>query len=528
MNVKLIKNKKVLFILLVLIILCGVILRFFIIRHDIAGDEAVFGLMAKHIMEGREYPLYMWEAHYSGTLSAYIIAISFKIFGVSSFSYKIAGLLLFIPYIIFIYMLAKKIFDSNVGLLSTLFVAVSPVFVSIYLATILGVYIEGLICGTIILLLCCYIVSSEINLSIFMLLGFVSGLGLWLSPHVVPFFITALIVIVLKFKKDIFSKYTILLLIFFIVGYLPAIIYNFYHPTSSFYHFAGRVLELNRSVLLAPDFNRIVFSKIIWRISTVPGSLINMYTLILPLIGLQKYITNSFIIWSLIIIIYLSSFVYIIYLRKKLLSSKVLPLDVLFIFVIIFVLFYCFFVGEFRSRYLLPLSIVLPIILSVLFLNIKKISNMLFYVLLVFVLSVNFAGVLNNIKLKSISYDNLVSFLEENKLLYGYSEYFTSYPIVFKSSEKIIVSPCAVDSISERYPLYTNAVHSASDIFYVFNLNTHPQVIALIEQRLKILNISYKRKYIYPFIVYYKFSRIISPNELKLELKSPCSGIITD
>lgn len=43
----------------------------------IGADEAVGGLMALNIAEGRDFPLLLWEAQYAGTLLSYLGALLF-------------------------------------------------------------------------------------------------------------------------------------------------------------------------------------------------------------------------------------------------------------------------------------------------------------------------------------------------------------------------------------------------------------------------------------------------------------------
>jgi hypothetical protein len=87
------KNKAALFILLAVILL-GIVARIaFLFPPGIPdGDCAVFALMAKHIVELKEFPIYVPLAHYNGTLVSYIGAFFFLVFGVSSLSFSLAGL----------------------------------------------------------------------------------------------------------------------------------------------------------------------------------------------------------------------------------------------------------------------------------------------------------------------------------------------------------------------------------------------------------------------------------------------------
>ena len=51
------------------------------LAHGLESDEAVVGLMAKHISEGRELPVFYYGQPYLGSLEAFLVAGSFKLFG---------------------------------------------------------------------------------------------------------------------------------------------------------------------------------------------------------------------------------------------------------------------------------------------------------------------------------------------------------------------------------------------------------------------------------------------------------------
>ncbi len=523
------RNMRV-FIFLLLIVVSGVILRIPFIRHELSSDEALFGLMAKHIMGLKEFPIYLGRTHYSGVLNSYIGAIFFRVFGISSISYKAVQFLFAIPFIFIIYLLGKKAFNENLGLLSALFVAIPSFFVIYSFMQAHGNNMEGLLFGALILLLTCHLVFTKMTIQkeflLLSLLGFCSGFGLWLSPHIIPFLITTLIMFLMKDRKIFFSKKIVLFLICFCIGHIPALIYSFQHPLASFYRFGGRILDLDRSVLSTPNPTKIVLSKVLWRISTVPASFMRIPRLLLPLMGLEKHLFSNVVIWPIIIIIYWSSFIYIIFSRRKIFISfikkrlsilKMQPIDICIIFTFVYVIFYSCLVGKDRARYMLPFYVVIPIFLSVAFLEVRKRSKTLFFILLTLILSINLLGNLKSLKFKPQSYINVTSFLSKKGIFHGYSEYSTAYPIIFASKEKIIISPCAFDTYAEHYPAYTEEVNSAKNVAYIFNTSTYPQIPSIFERRLEEIKVTCKKEIIPPFIVYYNFSRRVFPEGLELK-----------
>ena len=70
-------------LLALVVFLAGVLLRvayFLSIKHVIDPDEAVVGLLARHILEG-ELPVFMYGQAYNGSLESCIIAPFFYLFG---------------------------------------------------------------------------------------------------------------------------------------------------------------------------------------------------------------------------------------------------------------------------------------------------------------------------------------------------------------------------------------------------------------------------------------------------------------
>jgi hypothetical protein len=75
----------------------------FTLELPVDSDEAVFGLMTKYIFDGKDYPIFVWKAHYVGTVSCYISALLWKIFGVSNYilrytmiTWEIVGIIFFL------------------------------------------------------------------------------------------------------------------------------------------------------------------------------------------------------------------------------------------------------------------------------------------------------------------------------------------------------------------------------------------------------------------------------------------------
>jgi hypothetical protein len=89
----------------------------FLLRPEIAfdGDQAVFGLMTKHLVEGRAFPLFLYGANYMLAVQSWMAAPLFLLFGPSAAVLKIPLLLVNIA----IALLLVKILLREVGLAPT-------------------------------------------------------------------------------------------------------------------------------------------------------------------------------------------------------------------------------------------------------------------------------------------------------------------------------------------------------------------------------------------------------------------------
>jgi hypothetical protein len=73
------------------------------------GDEAIVGLMAKHVAQGREFPIFFWGQHYAfSPVETIAGAISFFIAGVGAVPLKAAGLALWTVAIVFLFLAGAR------------------------------------------------------------------------------------------------------------------------------------------------------------------------------------------------------------------------------------------------------------------------------------------------------------------------------------------------------------------------------------------------------------------------------------
>ncbi len=500
------KSRYLFFLLLLIAIGLAIRTLYVFLLAKLGGDAAVFALMAKHISEFREFPLYLWLAHYAGTLSSYIGAVLFWLFGVSSTTYMFTGIFLSSLWIFFTLLVAKKVLNPMGCIIALILVILPPFNVLRYSLYTGGIHAENLLCNSLLFLLIVKFNKEGYRLKngFYLLIGFSAGIGLWLTPGVVPMLLTMLTVFIIKDKKIFFSSKFPFLLIGFLIGCTPAIIYNFQHHGATFFRFGGRILTLERSILSSPDFIKIIKDKILWRISTIPGSFAKIPFLTLALMGT----TNTLIFFTAIFV----------FLRRKFLKIQVTDyINICLIFMFWFAIFYAILIGTRSMRYMLPLYTVFPILVGKLLSDIKIRSSAIFLLILGAILLQNSYGLERSFHRKELDYKKLTRYLLSEDLHYGYSDYWTAYPVIFESGEKVLLSPTLFYlTCSDRRPEYTTKVKNSEDAVFIIPKDAYPKTVVMVEEQFKKRKIGYKKEIFNGFIIYRGLTEKIDPEQLGL------------
>lgn len=123
------KNKiQAEYIFLTIIILAGLVLRLYRIQVTPPGlhiDEAINGLCALDILEGRERPIYFNRLWGLDVMHPYLSALVFALFNPSIISMRIVTALAGTLTIVGVFLLARLLFDSASGVFAALLLAIS-------------------------------------------------------------------------------------------------------------------------------------------------------------------------------------------------------------------------------------------------------------------------------------------------------------------------------------------------------------------------------------------------------------------
>ena len=454
--------------------------------------------MAKHISEGREFPVYLWGAHYAGTLVSYLAAPLFRLFGFHPGWFAFTPLIFAFFTFVLLRKLAEELLDRR-GTLAALLIAAVPSYGILWLSLFAGgCHSETLLFGTVILWFAAKFSKNRPEGSSFYLwFGVSCGVGLWLSPAVFPFILMALIIFFRRSRGFFLTSSFAVFVVGFLMGHLPALFYAISHPTAAPMRLGGRILHLSRTDLEAGSAAANLARAILWRISTIPRSLLQIPISTAALAG----IPGAALFFFALIRDFLHD-------RRNLCGTTAAC----------FILFYALFVGETAPRYMLDLCILMPIVLGGFLSSLAARTRLGAAALLILLLSFNVRDLVERIShANPHHYRELSAWLMENGINRGYSDYWVSFPVIFHSGEEVLISPTLLHpSFDDRLPAYTRDVASAPQIAYVIDNRSYPRLSERLALLLDRKGLKYRREDVLEFSVFHELPHPVKPEELGL------------
>ena len=236
------------FLFLLVCVLAGLALRLdFLIASDfrLDADEAVVGLMAKHIMEGTAYPVFYYGQHYMGSLEAILVAGVFSFSGVSSWGVKLVPLLFSLAFIPLLYRLVLLIATQRAARFAALLAAIPPATLVVWSGKARGGFIEILVLGVLsLLVLVPWLRAPQPKARGIALMGAILGLGWWVNNQIIYFMLPVGFCILARLIREpgalssIGQSLTIGLGAFFVGGF-PYWYYNLRNDFVSFEMFGS-------------------------------------------------------------------------------------------------------------------------------------------------------------------------------------------------------------------------------------------------------------------------------------------------
>ena len=194
-------------------------------RIPLSSDQAIVCLMAKHILERGEHPVFYYGSAYAGSLEPHYVASVFALLGQTPSSYRVAmgGLVLLI--LIGVYVLTREAFGRLPAVVALVYLAVPPFFFLYKGLTSDGHY-DAFNLFTVGVVFLCLTIEKALERGAelrghFAVLGFLFGVGWWINPITPPISAAALAWLFLRKKPRPTLPQAILLLPGFAAGSLP-------------------------------------------------------------------------------------------------------------------------------------------------------------------------------------------------------------------------------------------------------------------------------------------------------------------
>ena len=496
------------------------------------ADEAVVGLMARHIVQGR-WPTFFYGQAYMGSLDATLVALGFALFRQGALIIRIVQTLLYLLTILTTIILGSRVFKSEVvGIVAGLLLAIPPMNVTLYTTVSLGGYGEAMLIGNLVLLLSLEIARSHQRRWLFLAWGFLSGLGVWAFGLSLIYSIPAGIFIVWELRrKQSWSTWkgdVLLILSGGILGTAPIFLWARENSVPLL------LQELAGSAIGSPSLstflheigervrNLILFGPSVTWGFRAPWDVEFLAKPLIPIVV---------VFWIFV----LARIVHRLRHRDKNRSSYWLLTGVMLTLLIGFLL--TPFGGDPSGRYFLPLYPILAIFAGDFIVSLSNTrlgpypAFLLLLIVLVFHAWGTFEKTVNkppglttqfdaSTRIDHYFDDDLITFLTNQDELTGYSNYWVTYPIAFHSDEKIIYTPLLpyhldlrYTSRDNRYDPYNDIVDSSETVAYI-TLTNQIALNKIMRETFLEKGMSWKEEIIGNYLVYYSLSYPLRPAEV--------------
>jgi 4-amino-4-deoxy-L-arabinose transferase-like glycosyltransferase len=466
--------------------LAGLVLRAWVLvaSQRLSADEAIPGLMARHILYRAEWPVFYWGQAYFGAAEAYLIAALFALFGFHAWLVFVPALLASVALIPLTWAIAEHLGPSPAGPLAAVPVALPPPILSRVLGNAGGGFALGFALQLAALLfLLRALRSCPVRTRWLALFSLSTGLAAWVwQPSLIalpPLLVAALLRAPELRRADRLAVAGVPLA----VGLAPMVAYN---VSSGWPTVSALLIKYSQTLPMA--------SEPLTRQLQQLGALV-----LTTLGGGEETFGGSNPIQSVLLaaaLVATPAIALMLALRTRtrhataddahvercVWHSRLVGLGLLLTMTALNVL-----AAHGGVRYLVPLFLAACALCGAAVASIAQRMVRLRWLLPVLLAGVflsNLAGYTRITELMAPEQLSMVdqtqaavAVLEERGLTTGYADYWTAYPVTYLSAERITVAPTLAFDASgriDRYPSYTQRVDSQTD---------PRQLFVLVEQR---------------------------------------------
>lgn len=209
------------------LLLVGLLLRLAILLSplgELDGDEAVVGLMARHIAFVGERPVFYWGQPYLGSLEAFTAAPLFRVFDSSTLLLKLVPTAYSLGFLVLSALLARRLFGDRPALATAAYLALPPAMWAVWSTKARGGYAELLFLGEALLLVTLWWSERPSDRRGAVLWGLLAGLAIW--THLLAVVYVLPCVVYLGLQRRLRLRVVGLSLVGTAIGLLPLLIDN--------------------------------------------------------------------------------------------------------------------------------------------------------------------------------------------------------------------------------------------------------------------------------------------------------------
>jgi hypothetical protein len=430
-----------------LVVTAALALRFLVLSTRIGhvdSDEAVVALMARHIWHG-QLPAFFWGQADGGSLEAFVVALSFRIFGINAFAVKVVPLCMFGLSAYLVWRIGLRSIGRRAsGMAVAILVLGSTMFVW-WSTKARGHYSPALVIELAVILLGFRLVQAgSPQRKDAALLGLFLGLGWWETPQILYVAVPVSGWLLWRLRSHLATLWPVIPCA--VLGAMPWLVYNLRHPWRSLRHSIGHALP------------------------GVPSTFVRFFTLALPqALGFQEPQTHHWLPAYVGVVIYagcLGAFLYGLRVKRVRLFA-VIGLW----YVVLFPLFPLDYRAD--ARYVFFIWPVVAILAGAGLEALARRWKPSAAIVLTLVAVLSLSGLVALIERlpawpawdvsTPLPIEPIAHALEQRQIRFAYGPYAVAYAITFITDERVIVAPAN----NSRYHPYVEAVASNPNPAYV-------------------------------------------------------------
>ncbi len=482
-----------------LIVLLGLLVRGAVLWRlpEVHYDEAVNGLMARHILQG-QFPAFYWGQDYAGTLASFLMSMPFVLVDSSVTTLRLVPLgfsLLLMP---LSYRVARAAYDEPTARLAMLYAALPPVTLLYLGVTAKDPYPEIPILGLLLLLLAIRLTRDERgDPARAFVLGLVAGIAWWTQLLLAAYLVTAGAFVVFRRGPGRLASEGVTAVAGFGLGSLPFWVYNLSGPATSLDLIRGAPpgeIAQNLSGIIQRDLPLVLGASAAWPTPAANRAVSLAIGLVYLPAGAVLLSESLRALWRR---------------RPSLPAHALLTLTGLAVILVDAASPYR---GAGGPKYLIPLYGVLPALLAHYTMTIRRALGLAAGVLLMCVLvginvQDNVLDLLNSFQPTYLEDQSrpptraLIDFLRSHEISRVYAHFRISLKLTFDTREEIVAS----DWHGFRSPAYLEEVERAPRVALVAHRTLELPDPDRLEENLTALGGTFSRHDVDGFVVFYDF-----------------------